>query len=144
MKGGVRMSENSKIKAMLEKYNDFFGKLSHVDVAETAKGRWFFLEYDIKYNRYHSFCEFRSADELKLLMANIIADDVNTLLESGLSVANQSLENVELSPDFGSKDYSDCLPRLVENVKILHESQKMYGDLLSRVTKAIESVLSAE
>lgn len=138
------MSENSKIKAMLKKYRNFFGNLSHVDVTKTAQGRWFFLEYDVKYNRYHSFSEFKSADELKMLMANIIADDVNTLLEAGLSDASQSLENVKLSPDFGSKDYSDCLPKLVENVKILHESLKMYGDLLSRVTKAIESVLSAE
>lgn len=136
------MAENIEINALLEKYKNLFENLPHVDITQTAKGRWFFLEYDVEYNRYHSFCEFTTAEELKRLIAGIMADDVNALLEVVLSDASQSLENADLSADFELKDYSECLPQLIENLKLLRESQERCAGLLNRVAKAIEYVLS--
>lgn len=135
------MSENDKINATIEKYGDFFAQVAHVDVVQSIKGHWFFMEYDVEHGKYHSFCEFTTADELKRLIAGLIADDANTLLEAGLSEASQSLANVELLPEFEPKDYSDCLPRLVENIKILHESHERYVGLLNRLEKVIECVI---
>lgn len=143
-KGGMHMAENIEINALLEKYKNLFEKSPHMDVAQTAKGRWFFLEYDVKYNKYHSFCEFKTSDELERLIAGIIADDTNTLLEVGLSDMIQSLESVDISADFELRDYSECLPQLIENMKALHESQERHKDLLKRVTEAIECVLDTE
>ena len=57
------------IKKVLNEYEEFFG--GRFDVAETWKGRLYFIEYAEGNDEYMSFTEFETADQLKELIVLI-------------------------------------------------------------------------
>lgn len=82
------MTEDKKIRKVIEKNEGFF-RSTISDVAQTEKGIWIFFEYDAKHKYYNSFFQFRTAEELEQIIAAVLADELNILIET-------TAENIQL------------------------------------------------
>lgn len=83
------MSENEKIRKVVEKYRKYF-EHSYTDIAQTEKGEWLFLEFDLKYRECYNVTRFKTAEELEDVfikeMVNDYAEKVNRSIRSLISL----------------------------------------------------------
>lgn len=132
--------ENERIRQVIAKYKDYF-KYSRADVGHTEKNIWFFYEYDEEHRYYDSFIRFCTAEELEKLIAGVIADDLNILLETSVENAYHALQEFDMS-EAVEKDYDACIPDLLRNMEVLNrECQKNMGKL-EVIFKSLSGILT--
>lgn len=132
--------ENERIRQIITKYEGYF-RNSRADVGYTEKNIWFFYEYDEEHRCYDSFIRFHTAEDLERLIAGLIADDLNILLETAVENADYALQEFDMS-EAVEKDYNACIPDLLRNMKILNdECQKNMGKL-EVIFKALSGILT--
>lgn len=132
--------ENERIRQVIAKYKDYF-KYSRADVGHTEKNIWFFYEYDEEHRYYDSFIRFRTAKDLERLIAGLIADDLNVLIETAVENADYALQEFDMS-EAAKKDYDACIPELLRNMEVLNrECEKNMGKL-EVIFKSLSGILN--
>lgn len=74
------MTENEKIKKILEEYKALF-EITDMDVAESIKGQWYFSRYNKEDEYYDCFVRFETAKELAEIMLGELAMDIFTTID---------------------------------------------------------------
>lgn len=75
------MSENEKIKKLLEEYKALF-EVTDMDVAESVKGKWYFSRFNEEEDYYDSFIRFETAKELAEIILGELAMDIFATIDS--------------------------------------------------------------
>lgn len=132
--------ENERIRQVITKYEGYF-KNSRADVGHTEKNIWFFYEYDEEHRCYDSFIRFRTAKDLKKLIAGLIADDLNILLETAVENADYALQEFDMS-EAVEKDYDACIPDLLRNMEVLNRECQNNMGKLEIIFKALSGILT--
>ena len=60
---GESMTKTEKIRRVVKEYKNLL-KCTNMDVCESVKGRWYFMQYDEEFEEYESIREFETAEEL--------------------------------------------------------------------------------
>ena len=113
------MSEDEKIRKVIEKYSNFFKDYS-ADVGQTVNGAWFFLEYDSKHDDYYCFTRFSTAEELENLIIGLVADDVNCQLETTVDSISHNLQSYVIN-DLPAQNYNGTIPELIKTLKAFNQ-----------------------
>ena len=139
------MTEDEKIREVIERYEGFFGSTIS-DVAQTKKGVWIFFEYDAEHGYYNSFFQFRTAEELELIIAQVLADEMNILIETTAENIHIGLQEIDIN-DMAQGSYDVSIPELLKNMEVLNsEFQKSAGrmDVILRSMPGILCGLKGE
>ena len=123
MKG---LTEDEKIREVIEKHEGFF-KSTISDVAQTEKGVWIFFEYDAEHKYYNSFFQFSTAKELEQIIAEVLADELNILIETTAENIQLGLQEFDIN-EAAQGSYGISIPELLKNMEVLNsEFQKIAG-----------------
>ena len=112
----LHLTEDEKIRNVIEKYENFFQNTIS-DVARTKKGVWIFFEYDADHDCYNSFFRFKTAEELKQIIAGVVAWEMNMLIEVAAENIQNELEGFDINDV--AQSYNTSIPLLLKNVEIL-------------------------
>lgn len=132
--------ENDRIREVISKYDSYF-RNSRADIGHTKKNIWFFYEYDEEHSYYDSFIRFRTAEELEKLIAGVIADDLNILLETAVENAYYALQEFDMS-EAVEKDYDECIPELLRNMEVLNREYHKNMNKLDVIFKSLSGILA--
>lgn len=132
--------ENERIRQVITKYDGYF-KHSRADVGHTEKNIWFFYEYDEEHSYYDSFIRFRTAKDLERLIAGLIADDLNVLIETAVENADCALQEFDMN-EAVEKDYDACIPELLRNMEVLNRECQNNMGKLEVIFKALSGILT--
>lgn len=135
------MTEDEKIKMTIAKYQKFF-ESTDSDVGHTKKGVWFFYEYDEKYNCYSSFFRFKTAEELEQIIAEVLVEEFNMLIEITAENIFHGLDDIttEIS-DATQTCYILCIPRLLKNMEVLNKEYQRSAEKLEIIFQSLSGVL---
>ena len=123
MKG---LTEDEKIREAIKEHEGFF-QSTISDVAQTEKGVWIFFEYDAKHRHYNSFFQFTTAGELEQIIAEVLADEMNILIETTAENIQFGLQEFDIN-DATQISYEISIPELLKNMEVLNrELQKSAG-----------------
>lgn len=112
------------------------------DVGHTKKGVWFFYEYDEEHDYYTSFFRFETAEELEQLIAEVLAEEFNTLIEITAENIFRGLDDIaaEIS-DASQTCYALCIPRLLKNMELLNKEYQKSAERLEIIFQSLSGVL---
>ena len=136
------MSEDEKIKVVIEKYSNLFKNYS-ADVGQTATGVWFFFEYDKEHDEYYSFIRFKTAEELERLIIGLLADDINCMIET---TAENIFHNLKVTniQDLPASNYENCTVELLRNLEILNQEYKQSSEKINEIFIALSDMISSQ
>ena len=124
------MTEDEKIRKVIERYEGFFQNTIS-DVAQTKKGVWIFFEYDAEHEYYNSFFQFSTAGELEQIIVEVLADEVNILIETTAENIQLGLQEFDIN-EAAQSSYGVSVPELLKNIEVLNsELQKGVGFVFS-------------
>ena len=141
------MTEKQRIVSVMEKNKAYFENVRDVDVAFSAKGEYFFYEYNEKYNDYPTFVKFSTAKELEQIIEENIATDfcvnLQEIAEEMLHVLDGP-ERMEIDVTDGSQSKSDLDRRTLVNafvtfVRVIEDVYKKMQPLQEWVNTLVES-----
>ena len=141
------MTEKQRIVSVLEKHKAYFENVRGVDVAFSAKGEYFFYEYNEKYDDYPTFVKFSTAEELEQIIEENIATDfcvnLQEIAEEMLQVLDGP-ERMEIDVTDGSQSKSDLDRRTLVNafvtfVRVIEDVYKKVQPLQEWVNTLVES-----
>lgn len=139
------MTEDEKIREAIKEHEGFF-KSTISDVAQTEKGVWIFFEYDAEHRHYNSFFQFTTAGELEQIIAEVLADEMNLLIETTAENIQFGLQEFDIN-DAAQISYEISIPELLKNMEVLNrELQKSAGrmDVILRSMPGILCGLKGE
>ncbi|MCI8373595.1 MAG: hypothetical protein HFI75_14620 [Lachnospiraceae bacterium] len=134
-----RTTEDLKIMQMILRYDGFF-KNTNADIGLTRKHVWIFYEYDREYQCCNSFFRFQTAEELKRIIAGMIAEDFNILIENTTENIHHSIKEIDME-DAEQKDYSACIPELLSNIEVLNSEMQKSAGMLDTIFQALSNIL---
>lgn len=105
------MSENQKIKKLLEEYKALF-EVTDMDVAESMKGQWFFSRYNKEHDYFDALVRFETAKELAEIILGELATDIFITIDcepEGIPQFDNFADDLEMKACY--KPYID---RLIE------------------------------
>ena len=141
------MTEKQRIVSVMEKNKAYFENVRDVDVAFSAKGEYFFYEYNEKYNDYPTLVKFSTAKELEQIIEENIATDfcvnLQEIAEEMLHVLDGP-ERMEIDVTDGSQSKSDLDRRTLVNafvtfVRVIEDVYKKMQPLQEWVNTLVES-----
>lgn len=142
MKG---LTEDEKIREVIKEHEGFF-QSTISDVAQTEKGVWIFFEYDAEHGYYNSFFQFTTAGELEQIIAEVLADEMNILIETTAENIQFGLQEFDIN-DAAQISYEISIPELLKNMEVFNrELQKSAGrmDVILRSMPGILCGLKGE
>ena len=134
------MTEDEKIKEVIAKYDSFFENTVS-DVGHTKKGVWFFYEYDEEHDYYTSFFRFETAEELEQIIAEVLAEEFNILIE--ITAENIFHEINEITTEINEAAescYVSCIPNLLKNMEIFNIEYKKSAERLEVIFQSLSGV----
>ena len=134
------MTEDEKIQKVIEENEGFFQNTIS-DVARTKKGVWIFFEYDEEHNYYNCFFRFKTAQELEWIIAEVLADEMNILIETTAENIHHELEDVDIN-DMAQSCYDISIPELMKNMEVLNSELQKGAQKLDAILRSIPSVFS--
>lgn len=141
----ANLTEDEKIRKVIESNEGFF-QSTISDVAQTKKGVWIFFEYDAEHEYYNSFFRFGTARELERIIAEVLADEMNILIETTAENIQLGLREFEIN-EAAQSSYGASIPELLKNMEVLNmEFQKSAerADVILRSMPGIFSRLKGE
>lgn len=91
------------------------------------KGMWIFFEYDAEHRHYNSFFQFSTAGELEQIIAEVLADEINILIETTTENIQFGLQKFDIN-NAAQSCYEINIPKLLKNMEILNRKlQKSVG-----------------
>lgn len=134
------MTEDEKIKEVIAKYDSFFENTVS-DVGHTKKGVWFFYEYDEKHDYYTSFFRFETAEELEQIIAEVLAEEFNILIEITVENVFRELDNIATEINDASQTcYAICIPNLLKNMEVLNKEYQKSAERLEVIFQSLLGV----
>lgn len=133
------LTEDQKIRQILNQYSSYF-EHSDADVGHTQKGVWFFYEYDEEHDYYNSFIRFSTAKELEQLIASLLTEDFNILIEVGAEDVHHALRKIQINDAVGSC-YAECIPILLKNIEVLNSECQKWAEKLDVIYQSFSGVL---
>lgn len=136
------MTEDEKIKEIICKYRSYF-EHSIADVGHTEKGRWFFYEREKGKGYYHSFVEFTKAEELEMIIAESVAEDINVFIDVATDSIQCKMRYIDIN-EASRNNYDRCIPELLKNLRALnqgcHDGMEMLDKIFGAVSGMLEEV----
>lgn len=122
------LTEDEKIRKVIERHGGFF-QSTISDVAQTEKGVWIFFEYNAEHKYYNSFFQFSTAKELEQIIAEVLADELNILIETTAENIQLGLQEFDIN-EAAQGSYGISIPELLKNMEVLNsEFQKIAGHM---------------
>lgn len=135
------LTEDEKIRKVIEKYEGFF-QSTISDVAETKKGVWIFFEYDAGHGYYNSFFQFRTAVELEQIIAGVLAEEMNILVETTAEEILYGLEEFDIN-ETAQVCYDASIPELLKNMEVLNRELKKSTERMDVIFRSMPGVFSS-
>lgn len=139
-KAAVSLTEDEKIQKVIEENEGFFQNTVS-DVAQTKKGAWIFFEYDKEHNYYNCFFRFKTAQELEWIIAEVLADDMNILIETTAENIHHELADIDIN-DAAQSCYDFSIPELMKNMEVLNSELQKGTGKLDAILQSMPSVFS--
>ena len=139
-KAAVDLTEDEKIQKVIEENEGFFQNTIS-DVARTKKGAWIFFEYDREHNYYNCFFRFKTAQELEWIIAEVLADEMNILIETTAENIHHDLAYIDIN-DAAQSCYDFSIPELMKNMEVLNSELQKGAKKLDAVFRSMPSVFS--
>lgn len=134
------MTEDEKIKKVIAKYDSFFENTDS-DVGHTKKGVWFFYEYDEDHDYYTSFFRFATAEELEQIIAEVLVEEFNILIEITAENIFHGLDNIAAEINDASQTcYAICIPNLLKNMEVLNKEYQRSAEKLEIIFQSLSGV----
>lgn len=136
------MTEDEKIKKVIAKYDSFFENTDS-DVGHTKKGVWFFYEYDKGHDYYTSFFRFETAEELERIIAEVLIEEFNILIEITAENIFRGLDNIAAEINDASQTcYTICIPKLLKNIEVLNKECQKSAERQEVIFQSLLGVLN--
>ena len=132
------MTEDEKIQKVIEENEGFFQNTIS-DVARTKKGAWIFFEYDREHNYYNCFFRFKTAQELEWIIAEVLADEMNILIETTAENIHHELADIDIN-DAAQSCYDFSIPELMKNMEVLNSELQKGAQKMDAIFRAMLSV----
>lgn len=137
-KAAAYLTEDEKIQRVIKKNEGFFQNTIS-DVAQTKKGVWIFFEYDEEHSYYNCFFRFKTAKELEWIIAEVLADEMNILIETTAENIHHELEDVDIN-DVACGCYDISIPELMKNMEVLNNELQKGAQKMDAIFRAMPSV----
>lgn len=130
------MSEYEKIQEVMKKHEEYF-RNGKADIAISSKGRYFFFEFDTKYQNFETFIEFQTAEELEKIILSTVADDLDLLLAIiGDNVAGRFRDlDVESAKDWYNE--GESITKAIKRLVAFTDDLEEYGSWLKNTSNAL-------
>lgn len=117
------MGNKEKIRKILKEYKPLL-KRTNMDVCESVKGRWYFMQYDEEFEEYESIREFETAEELIDIFTRELALCMN--LEIGNEPELPEYEHQNIADAFSEEelDYEEAVIELKQSLQTILLSDK--------------------
>lgn len=135
------LTEDEKIRKVIEKYEGFF-QSTISDVAQTKKGVWIFFEYDAEHGYYNSFFQFHTAVELEKIIAGVLAEEMNILIETTVEEILYGLEESDIN-ETAKVCYDASIPELLKNMEVLNRELSKSAERLDVILRSMPGVFSS-
>ncbi len=134
------MTEDEKIRKVIERYEGFFQNTIS-DVAQTKKGVWIFFEYDAEHEYYNSFFQFSTAGELEQIIVEVLADEVNILIETTAENIQLGLQEFDIN-EAAQSSYGVSVPELLKNIEVLNSELQKSTEKMDVILRSMPGVIT--
>lgn len=111
-------------------------------MGHTKKGVWFFYEYDEEHDYYTSFFRFETAAELELIIAEVLIEEFNVMLEITVENIFHGLDDISAEiGDASQTCYALCMPRLLKNMELLNKEYQKSAERLEVILQSLSGIL---
>jgi len=135
------MTEDDKIRKVIEKYEKFFCNTIS-DVAQSKKGKWLFWEYDAEYRCYDSFFQFKTAEELEKIIAQVLTEEFNNLIEVSAENIQRKLDKIDMN-EVVENSYDFSIPKLQKNIEVLISEYQKSSARLEAIFKSLSTIFDS-
>lgn len=136
----ANLTEDEKIRKVIESNEGFF-QSTISDVAQTKKGVWIFFEYDAEHGYYNSFFRFNTARELERIIAEVLADEMNILIETTAENIQLGLREFDIN-EAAQSSYGASIPELLKNMEVLNREFQKSAERTDVILRSMPGIFS--
>lgn len=136
-------SEEEKIRAIVEKYSDYF-KERDADVALGIHGPHLFYVYEKKYRSFEVFRAFHTARELEMLILGSLAENLVCMNAVMADSMNVDFDRIDSETDPYSYDGEVHLEKLRRQLEVMEREFGSWSEMMRDTYRALRHLLPPE